>query len=296
MDDKIHISEYAPTRVSVHLLGTTRAGDPATQLLWNVNGFSSQWRSSQVVLEKDMASVVAGNASQTKKKRQLKRKIAKADFKTMVVTSGSPDFLTIVESKLSLAKMMALPGFISWCEHMGYHHIALSWSTNESKGGAGYAGIMTLSKIRPISTTFDFEGVPTDEARCVTHEFESFIHVSVYSPCTGYDAIKMAARIKFDLDLRKHLTAQQAHHRKPVICSGDLNVNPRRQDWHEKAFVSLPHLKEASGCQHDPGYSPQELTGYDQLLRATGMSNAWESLYPYSEQGMTWPHPLIPLG
>ena len=183
MDDKIHISEHAPTRVSIHLLGTPRAGDPATQLLWNVNGFSSRWRSSQVVLEKDMASVVAGNASQTKKKRQLKRKIAKADFKTMVVTSGSPDFLTIVESKLSLAKMMALPGFISWCEHMGYHHIALSWSTNESKGGAGYAGIMTLSKVRPISTTFDFEGVPTEEARCVTHEFESFIHVSVYSPC-----------------------------------------------------------------------------------------------------------------
>ena len=181
MDDKIHISEHAPTRVSIHLLGTTRAGDPATQLLWNVNGLSSRWRSSQVVLEKDMASVVAGNVSQTKKKRQLKRRIAKADFKTMIVTAGCPDFLTIVESKLSLAKMMALPGFISWCENMGYHHIALSWSTNESKGGAGYVGIMTLSKVRPISTTFDFEGVPTEEARCVTHEFESFIHVGLFT-------------------------------------------------------------------------------------------------------------------
>ena len=68
--DKIRVIEHTPTRVSIQLLGAARSGDPTTQLLWNVNGFSSRWRSSQIVQENKMADVIAGNSRQTKKKRQ----------------------------------------------------------------------------------------------------------------------------------------------------------------------------------------------------------------------------------
>ena len=294
LDDKIKIVTHGPSRVSIQLVGPSREGDPLTHMLWNVNGFSSRWRSSLINI--DLSEVVAGNARQTKKKRQHKRRIAKADFKAMVLEAGCPDLISIAESKLSLSRLMALPGFVSWCEVMGYYTITLSWSTSEAKGGAGYAGIMTLSKCRPLSTTFGLPGGAEDEARCVTHEFDSFVTVTVYSPCVGYDEAKMASRAKFDRDLREHIVVQQQKYRKPVICCGDLNVNPRRQDWHEKAFASMARVKEASGCDHHPGYSPAELKGYEQLLRSTNLTNAWEFLYPYSEEGMTWHPPTDPLG
>ena len=192
--------------------------------------------------------------------------------------------------------MIALPGFIQWCENMSYQYISLAWSTSDSKGGAGYAGVMTLCKLRPIATSFDFVDSPSDEARVITHEFESFVHVSVYSPCTGYNSIKMDSRVKFDLALKNHLVVQQNNIGKPVICSGDLNINPRRQDWHEKAFASLIRIKEASGSIHHPGYSPSELEGYFLLLKVAKLSNAWEHLYPYSSEGMTWHPPSDPHG
>ena len=137
---------------------------------------------------------------------------------------------------------------------------------------------MKSLKVRPFSTTFDFLDKTVDEARCITHEFESFVAVTTYSPCTGYDDAKMQARVKFDDDLRNHIVALRTNSGKPVVCCGDLNVNPRRQDWHEKAFASLSRVREAKGGEHHPGCTPTELRNYEALLRETGLSNAWESL------------------
>ena len=171
---------------------------------------------------------------------------------------------------------------------MKYHFITLSWSSSDIKGGAGYAGVMTLNKFRPISTTFGFNNIDSEEARVITHEFTSFAHVSVYSPCTGYDPIKMTSRIQFDKDLSSHLHTLQRELCKQLICSGDLNINPRRQDWHEKSFVSLYKLRENNGGDHHPGCSPQEVKSYYDLLSNAKLFNAWEELYPYSTEGMTW--------
>ena len=236
------------------------------------------------------------SAKQNKKRRVYSRKRETADFRSIILKAGSPDLITIIEAKLSLNKMLSLPGFIDWCEKLKYHFITLSWSSSEVKGGAGYTGVMTLSRFRPISTTFGFKNVLSDEARVITHEFTSFVHVSVYSPCTGYDTIKMESRFKFDQDLSVHIANLQKDILKPVICSGDLNVNPRRQDWHEKAFATLYKLREASACEHHPGCSPRELKSYYDLLNTTKLSNAWEELYPYSTEGMTWHPPSDPRG
>jgi exodeoxyribonuclease-3 len=179
---------------------------------------------------------------------------------------------------------------------MKYRFISLSYSSSDWKGSAGYAGVITLSKFLPNSTTFDIENFPDDEARVITHEFESFSHVSVYSPCTGYDPVKMDNRVKFDSALTSHLTKQRLKSGKPVICSGDLNINPRRQDWHEKAFESLHKLKKISGSEHHPGFSPSELKDYFNLLAVAKLTNAWEELYPYSLEGMTWHPPTDPHG
>ena len=117
---------------------------------------------------------------------------------------------------------------------------------------------MTLCKFKPLSTLFDLNNMQSDEARVITHHFPSFVHVSVYSPCTGYSASKMESRVGFDNALNSHLVFQKGRSGKPMICAGDFNVNPRRQDWHEKAFASLRHLKDVSKSEYHPGCSPLE--------------------------------------
>jgi hypothetical protein len=58
----------------------------------------------------------------------------------------------------------------------------------------------------------------------------------------------------------------------------------------------LYKLKDTSGSTHHPGCSPQELSSYANLLREAKLSNAWEELYPYSTEGMTWHPPTDPHG
>ena len=77
------------------------------------------------------------------------------------------------------------------------------------EGRSGYAGIMTLSKFKPLSTKFDLANTPMDEARIITHEFPSFVHISIYSPCTGYDEVKMKSRVNFDSALSDHIALQR---------------------------------------------------------------------------------------
>ena len=55
-------------------------------------------------------------------------------------------------------------------------------------------------------------------------------------------------------------------------------------------------LKEMSGSEYHPGYSPSELKSYYNLLTTAKLTNAWEELYPYSNEGMTWHPPTDPQG
>ena len=296
--DEYQVIEHSPTRVSLVLQGALqdKGGDPCTQLLWNVNGFSSRWKSCDVTLDSDVSEGQGNTAKKNKRVWRSTRRNRKADFKAVVCKAGSPDLITVIESKLSLRKMISLPGFIQWCQDTSYHYISLAWSENSIKGGAGYAGVMTLCKFKPLSTLFDLNNMQSDEARVITHHFPSFVHVSVYSPCTGYSASKMESRVGFDNALNSHLVFQKGRSGKPMICAGDFNVNPRRQDWHEKAFASLRHLKDVSKSEYHPGCSPLELEGYKRLLSSSNMVNMWEHLYPHSSRGMTWHPPTDPHG
>jgi hypothetical protein len=98
----------------------------------------------------------------------------------------------------------------------------------------------------------------------------------------------MESRYKFNHDLFVHISGLQ----NELL----LNVNPRRQDWHEKAFATLYKLRDAGEGDHHPGCSPRELKNYYDLLSTTKLSNAWEELYPFSTEGMTWHPPSDPRG
>jgi hypothetical protein len=119
--------------------------------------------------------------------------------------------------------------------------------------------------------------------------------VAVYSPCTGYNEQKIKERAHFDDVLRAYIAKLYRNGAKPVIVTGDLNVNPRPEDFHKEAFAHMSKLKRTSGIEHDPGCSPQEIAAYYDIIAQFDGVNVWESLKRYDPNGMTW-HPRFNSG
>ena len=57
---------------------------------------------------------------------------------------------------------------------------------------------LCYQKYKQKKVTHGVEELDDKEARVMTLRFETYTLVAVYSPCTGYDEIKMRARKKFD--------------------------------------------------------------------------------------------------
>ena len=112
--------------------------------------------------------------------------------------------MAILEAKIDVQKLLSLPGFQDWCREQRYNHVIMSWSSNESRGGKGYAGIVVLSRVAPVKVVFGMPALVNGEARSITLEFETFNLLAVYSPCTGYNIQKIKERAHFDDILKLH--------------------------------------------------------------------------------------------
>jgi exodeoxyribonuclease III len=286
----------------INFKGATRGGDPKTILELNVNGFAARWKQREEAAtegampkeKKEEAQSKREKLKEKQKKREAANRVrkeselAKGDFRKTISETGCADCLVLLETKIDSKKLMSLPGFAEWCKQSGYNYLYMTWSENEHKGGAGYAGVTVLSKIAARSVRFGLQGVQDKEARVVTLEFENYTLVGAYSPCTGYEGEKMQARKVFDKALTKHVEHLREEKNRAVVLTGDLNVNPRVQDSHPNAFLQCAKLKLQSGLHEEPGCSLQEVGMYHNLVRKMRGVNAWERLKPNSTQGMTW--------
>ncbi|WP_054858062.1 exodeoxyribonuclease III [Vulcanisaeta sp. JCM 16159] len=136
----------------------------------------------------------------------------------------------------------------------------------------GYAGVMTLTKIRPISVIkglgireFDAEG------RVITVEFNDLYVVNAYFPRAGDDLSKLSFKISFCTAIERFLIDLRS--RKPVIACGDFNIARDRVDssfWDEK----------------HPGLTPEERAWLNQFLKE-GFIDTFRELHP-SAKVFTW--------
>ena len=109
LSDKFQITECGENRVVIQLRGKIEKGNPCTQQLWNVNGLSSRWRCGSVDFGAKKQPDTPTSMKQQKKKRQYARKNREADFRAIILRFGSPDLVTIIESKINLSKLISLP-------------------------------------------------------------------------------------------------------------------------------------------------------------------------------------------
>jgi exodeoxyribonuclease III len=134
----------------------------------------------------------------------------------------------------------------------------------------GYSGTALFTKVPPVSVTTglpspivkkfgladDAFGNANDEGRVLTAEFSDLYVVTAYTPNAKGDLSRLASRHeRWDPAFRAHVSALRK--KKPVAICGDLNVAHTPDD-----------LADPKGNQRNAGYTEEERSGFDALLKA----------------------------
>ncbi len=149
----------------------------------------------------------------------------------------------------------------------GYHAY---WNSAEKKG---YSGTLALSRREPLSVKYGMGIEQHDtEGRVITLEFDGFYFITVYTPNSQRELLRLDYRMAWEDVFREYVNGFN----KPVIICGDLNVAHKEIDLtHPKANVK------------NAGFTPQEREKMTQLL-ATGFTDTFRLLYPEKTAAYTW--------
>lgn len=139
----------------------------------------------------------------------------------------------------------------------------------------GYSGTMVLTKVKPLSVSYDIDGENhPKEGRVITLEYDDFYFVCAYVPNSKDGLLRLDYRMLWEDDLRKHLI--NLDKKKPVIYTGDLNVAHNEID-----------LKNPETNHFSAGFSDQERDKFTTLLNS-GFSDSFRSKYPDTIKYSWW--------
>tara|TARA_B100000519_G_scaffold202478_1_gene220964 strand:+ start:633 stop:1391 length:759 start_codon:yes stop_codon:yes gene_type:complete len=127
------------------------------------------------------------------------------------------------------------------------------WNSAEKKG---YSGTSIFSKTKPINEIYGIGIEEHDqEGRVITLEFEEYYLVTVYTPNSKRELLRLEYRQKWDADFLKFL--KELESKKPVIFCGDLNVAHKEID-----------LKNPKTNHRNPGFTDEERSSFDNIINA----------------------------
>jgi exodeoxyribonuclease III len=159
-----------------------------------------------------------------------------------VLREKSWDVLVIPEFRCSWEKFLKIGKVGELLKEHGwlYHVLHLT------KDNIGHAGVLVLSKRKPVKTGVGLGVEELDkEGRVAWMEFESRTLVGVYAPSSGQPGIlqRLQKRVAWDAAFKKFLKTGISQ-KKPYVVCGDLNVASREEDaaahyWATPQFPSL---------------------------------------------------------
>ena len=146
------------------------------------------------------------------------------------------------------------------------------WNSAEKKG---YSGTAVFSKHEPLSIKNGVGIKKHDsEGRVITAEFEDYFLVTVYTPNSKRELLRLDYREKeWDVDFLKYLKDLEKD--KPVIFCGDLNVAHKEID-----------LKNPKTNRRNPGFTDEERLGFDNYIN-TGFIDTFRE-FEKGEGHYTW--------
>ena len=173
-------------------------------------------------------------------------------FLDFAAGSGA-DIICLQETKLQPEQVdFELPGY------------EMYWNSADKKG---YSGTAILTKVPPISVTYDHgEDVHRHEGRVITAEYEQFYLVCCYTPNSQDGLKRLPYRMQWEDDFRAYL--QELDSKKPVILCGDLNVAHTEID-----------LKNPKTNRQNAGVADEERAKMTELL-AAGFTDTFRYFYP----------------
>ena len=138
----------------------------------------------------------------------------------------------------------------------------------------GYSGTAILSKVKPLSVRFDFEGEDTHEGRVISAEFAGVWVVCAYVPNAQRELTRLDHRLAWDAAFRLHL--QKLAATKPVLVCGDFNC--------AHAEIDLANPKSN---RRNAGFTDEERTSFSALL-AAGFDDTFRRENPHARGAYSW--------
>ena len=151
----------------------------------------------------------------------------------------------------------------------GYHQY---WNYAERKG---YSGTAIFTKQEPLSVSYGLGIEEHDqEGRVITLEFDNFYMVTVYTPNSKNELLRLDYRMVWEDEFRSYLL--RLNETKPVIVCGDLNVAHQEID-----------LKNPKTNQKNAGFTIEERTKMSTLVDS-GFIDTFRFFYPELEGAYSW--------
>lgn len=171
------------------------------------------------------------------------------------------DMFCIQESKLQEGQIEL--------ELEGYHQY---WNYAVKKG---YSGTAVYTKREPLCVNYGI-GIPEhdQEGRVITLEFEEFYLVTVYTPNSKSELLRLDYRMQWESDFLKYLKELETN--KPVIFCGDLNVAHQEID-----------LKNPKSNHKNAGFTDEEREKFTEIVNA-GFIDTYRYFYPDTEGVYSW--------
>jgi len=152
-------------------------------------------------------------------------------------------------------------------EFLGYHSY---WNSAEKKG---YSGTLVLSKEKPISVSYGMGIEEHDkEGRIITLEFDEFYFITIYTPNSKRELLRLDYRMQWEDAFRAYLHSFD----KPVVVCGDLNVAHKEID-----------IKNPKSNVKNAGFTLEERAKMTELLDS-GFVDTFRYLYPDAIDAYTW--------
>ncbi|WP_373897409.1 exodeoxyribonuclease III [Haloimpatiens sp. FM7315] len=146
------------------------------------------------------------------------------------------------------------------------------WNYAEKKG---YSGTAIFTKVKPVSLSYGMNILEHDkEGRVITLEFDDFYFVTVYTPNSKQELLRLDYRMKWEDDFRAYL--KDLDKTKPVVVCGDLNVAHKEID-----------LKNPKNNRKNAGFTDEERNKFTELLN-TGFIDTYRYFYPEKEETYSW--------
>ncbi len=149
----------------------------------------------------------------------------------------------------------------------------VAWNAAEK---AGYSGVATLSRVKPVETTLGLNNPEFDtEGRVILQEYDKFFLYNIYFPNGQKDEERLDFKMRFYDTFLEHIEEKRKSGKAVIVC-GDVNTAHKEID-----------LKNPKANEKTSGFLPVERAWIDKFI-ARGYKDTFRMFNEEPENYSWW--------